>query len=277
MTKVQASLATKHGKLAQIGPAFAEVLGWELILAEIDTDQFGSFDGSTPRLLTPKDAVLAKARAGAEVSGTRFGLASEGTIGSHPSFPLTTSDHELIGFVDLEFGTELVVSHLSPLIKAEELVVVGSTPLGNLAEKFDMPNHAVILRIDSPSMKRVIKGIRDPRLLEREIESARGTDADVRLRVESDFRAMCSPSRQLNIAECSMKAAARIATLCPRCGYFGFGHTGFDFGLRCSACGILNQRAVAADVNGCLRCDYTNRVERGLRQIAPEHCFSCNP
>lgn len=37
------ALATKHGKLSQIGPWIQGLDGWTDELAEIDTDQFGTF------------------------------------------------------------------------------------------------------------------------------------------------------------------------------------------------------------------------------------------
>jgi hypothetical protein len=39
------ALATKHGKLSQIGPWIEALDGWTVELAEIDTDQFGTFSG----------------------------------------------------------------------------------------------------------------------------------------------------------------------------------------------------------------------------------------
>jgi hypothetical protein len=39
------ALATKHGKLSQISPWIQGLDGWTVELAEIDTDQFGTFSG----------------------------------------------------------------------------------------------------------------------------------------------------------------------------------------------------------------------------------------
>ena len=97
-------MVTKHGKLAQLEPAFAQLPQWQLELAEVDnkvfdTDTFGTFNGEIPRTLSPKQTVIAKARAGAEMTGCDFAIASEGTIGPHPAFPFVTADHELLAFV----------------------------------------------------------------------------------------------------------------------------------------------------------------------------------
>ena len=277
MTVIEAALATKHGKLAQIAPAFAELLDWQLVVAEIDTDEFGSFDGTKPRVLSPRETVLAKARAGAEFLGLRFGLASEGTIGPHPEYPLSTADAELIGLVDTELGTELVVSFVSPKIVAQKLDVTTTPDPVLLAEKFDLPNHAVNLKIQSGNQEMLLKGIFDPHLIIQEIAIAKRSDADARILLESDFRAMSSPSRQLNIAECAKRAAKRISRFCPSCNYLGFGQTGFEYGVQCVSCGTLNQQIAAAEIHGCLVCEHSVRIDRGLAHIEADRCLSCNP
>lgn len=55
----QIALATKHGKLDQIAPAFLAIPDFELVLAEIDTDRFGTFSGDIPRTHSPKDGAFA--------------------------------------------------------------------------------------------------------------------------------------------------------------------------------------------------------------------------
>lgn len=277
MTKVQTSLATKHGKLAQIAPAFEERLGWEVLLADIDTDEFGSFDGSTPRLHSPKETVLAKARAGAEFLGTRFGLASEGTIGHHPSYPLSTSDHELIGFVDLELGTELVVSHVSPTISAARLELAKDGELPHLDALFDLPNHALIIKALLPQQEIVHKGITsatEAAKILADLVAKPGFDKAI---VESDFRAMHSPSRQRNIAACARLTAERLSTLCPACNYFGWGLKSFIFGLECRVCGSANQHLAKAEVLGCLQCSHEVTRESARASAEPALCLICNP
>lgn len=277
MTKVQASLATKHGKLAQLSPAFAEVLGWDLVLAEIDTDQFGSFDGSTPRLLSPKETVLAKARAGAEFLGTRFGLASEGTIGQHPSYPLTTSDHELVGFVDLELGTQLVVSHVSPKIFASRLELARGQELPDFASLFDLPHHAVIMSATLGDETKIHKGISSEVEIQRLLQEAFAEPSFARAIIETDFRAMHSPSRQRNIEACAHLAALRLSQRCPSCDYFGWGVTGHHFGLACRDCGFENQHLAKTEIFGCLSCPHEINRELDRKFAEPQNCLSCNP
>jgi hypothetical protein len=85
------ALATKHGKLRQIGPWIEALDDWTVELAEIDTDQFGTFSGEVARVKSPRDTAIAKAKAAAELLGSDYGLASEGTIGAHPAYPWVRS------------------------------------------------------------------------------------------------------------------------------------------------------------------------------------------
>lgn len=276
MKPTQASLATMHGKLDQIAPVFSEILGWELLLADIDTDKFGSFDGLTPRTLTPRDAAIAKAKAGAEHLGTRFGLASEGTIGSHPAYPFMTSDIELIALVDVENDKVLVASHVSPNIVAFKGELDPSTDLQSIFLKCDLPNHAVNILAMIDSKKEISKGIRDQEQLEEIVEAAWRSGAS-QILVESDFRAMSSPSRQGNIIECAKKLAARVAAQCPACSYFGWGVTSYEFGARCIDCGFENQQVAKREILGCISCSHQERGAVLTASVSAAQCQLCNP
>jgi len=271
-----AALATMHGKQQQIAPAFERVLGWEVIVAEIDTDQFGSFDGLIPRELTPKQAAIAKAIAGAEALGTRFGIASEGTIGNHPDLPFVTSDFEVMALVDLAEGRELIVTHLSADIVAAREELTDHVDIAALAKKFDLPNHAVNLKVQTELGLQVVKGIHGIDELDAEIASARRLARPATLVIESDFRAMSSPSRQRNIAALAEKTVARIASCCPDCGYLGWGLTRYEFGLSCRDCGFENPHLPKGGVNACLRCDLEQAFDLGTAAESV-NCLSCNP
>lgn len=89
MSETVVALATTHGKLEQIAPAFERLPDWRIVVADIDTDQFGTFSGEIERVLSPRETAIAKARAGMAAAGTAFGLASEGSIRPHPTVPRT--------------------------------------------------------------------------------------------------------------------------------------------------------------------------------------------
>lgn len=102
-----AALGTLHGKAGDIAPALAP-LGVSVRTEPIDTNAWGTFDGSVPRRLSPLETSVAKARAAATAAGTRFGLGSEGSFFVHPAMPWCTTDLELVTLVDLT--TDLVVT-----------------------------------------------------------------------------------------------------------------------------------------------------------------------
>ncbi|BDU11558.1 hypothetical protein AINA4_14790 [Aurantimicrobium sp. INA4] len=270
------ALATKHGKLAKIAPAFEAVPEWELTLAEIDTDEFGTFSGEIPRTLSPRDAAIAKARAGAKLLGTDYGLASEGSIGSHPQLPWVTSDHELLALVCVSKDFVIVESHLSADIRAYKEEVNDNTDLEELATRLDLPEHAanILYYLDTELI--VLKGIHDPEKFIAELNTLR--EASVQnLRVESDFRAMSSPSRQRNISACAEKLVTRISTRCVGCNEIGWGKVGYEYGLPCSGCGQMVASVPHSEKFGCVACDYSEVVSLGQHSIDPARCDFCNP
>lgn len=272
----QIALATKHGKLGQIAPAFLAIPDFELVLAEIDTDRFGTFSGDIPRTHSPKDAAIAKAQAGAAELGLDYGLASEGSIGSHPQFPWVNSDQEVLALVCVSRGFSLVETFVSSDIFAKSRSVVAHENVPDLAVEFDLPNHAVILAAQVGGQLVVEKGIREAGEL-----VARLTDFLARgareVRVETDFRAMMSPSRQRNIMRCAERLAARIASRCPDCNEIGWGRIGYEYGLPCSGCREVVETAPHSEKLGCVSCRFNLTVSLGLETIEASRCDFCNP
>lgn len=270
------ALATKHGKLAQIAPAFACLPEWGLTLAEIDTDEFGTFSGEIPRTLSPRDAAIAKARAGAEFLGTDYGLASEGSIGSHPQMPWVTSDHELLALVCVSKDFVIVESYLSAEIRAHKEVVNEQTDLELLVTRLDLPTHGANILFSQDNETVIHKGIHDPEIFVAELRKLMSSPVE-NIRVESDFRAMSSPSRQKNISACAEKLVKRISTTCLSCNEIGWGKVGYEFGLPCSGCGRLVASVPHSEKFGCVACDYSEVISRGQDSIDPARCDFCNP
>ncbi|MEY5145723.1 MAG: hypothetical protein RL224_37 [Actinomycetota bacterium] len=272
-----ASLATKHAKEKVIAPVFESVLGWSVRALELDTDYFGTFSGEVERRGTPKQAAIAKAKAAAEQDPDGKGMASEGTIGPHPQIPFITSDSELMAFVDLVNGLELVVSHLSTEIVAVEKIWSANLNLDELAESAQLPSHRLIAKAQTPSGLWVKKGLGSKDELLSAIHEFENLGLKTDLIFQSDFRAMNSPSRMQNIEHCAKKLAERISSTCPGCGLMGFGQVGHETGAPCRDCGEMVTDFIRADIVGCLRCDYRQVVERGVDWVDPSRCYTCNP
>ena len=265
-----AAIATKHGKDKLLAPIFRDALGWEIQLAEFDTDQLGTFSGEIERTLSPKEAALAKARKAIEISGHSIGIGSEGSIYPNPSLPLLSLNTEVIAVVDLEQNLELVVSHTSDQILAFKTNWHADLELEDLAGRAGFPGHSLIVRRG----KEAIKGLMFVENIRAAIEHL-GPGPDLVL--ESDFRAMHSASRRANIAACAEKLVARISSRCERCNAPGFGQVGYQYGVPCRDCGVTNSEIPAYQRLGCARCDHEELVKLELQEIGPEHCMVCNP
>jgi hypothetical protein len=270
------AVATQHGKLAQIAPAFEALSEWKLELALVDTDEFGTFSGEIERRLSPRETVIAKARAGAQLLGVDYGIASEGTIGAHPGLPFINSNQELLAFVCISTNVVVVESYLSTAIVAYSEEVTEDTDLPTLFKKLDLPDHAANIVAETDSERNVYKGIRDPDGARNIIQQLQA-EPSVRISVESDFRAMNSPSRQANIEKCAQMLAQRLSTDCPACSYFGWGKVGYEYGVPCMSCGLNNARVANAEKLGCLTCDHVELHPLGLDSVEPARCEFCNP
>ena len=269
------ALATKHGKLAQIAPAFETLRDWQIELVEIDTDVYGTFSGEVPRLMTPKDAAIEKAKAGALHAGFNFGLASEGTIGPHPQIPFINSDVEVMAFVDLKSEFAVVETLMSPEIQAYSSTVNRDTNLDDVIAKLDLPAHAANLTINIDGERQFIKGIHQPEELRRVVAEALEQSATVE--IENDFRAMSSPSRQNNIAALAEKLAARLGSHCPACNQIGWGSVGFEYGLPCSDCFEIVASVAHSQKLGCVTCAHSELRSLGRDSVDPARCERCNP
>lgn len=270
------ALATKHEKEKIFAPILSKV-GWELKLSAIDTDEFGTFAGEVERKLSPAETAIAKARAAAVDARLSVAMASEGAIAPHPQIPFINADFEWVAFVDLSTGLEVVESIVGSEIVAIQAKYQEGMDLTELAVKAQLPGHALIAKAQSESGVWAVKGLRSASEMEGVIAQAKALGLLETLVFESDFRAMCSPSRQENIRKCLEKLMERLSVSCPSCQSIGFGLVGVERGVPCSDCGEISTSAVRAEVHGCLLCSHREVRENGLRTISPDRCLVCNP
>lgn len=270
-----ASLATRHAKEEAIGPVLQESLGLEVVVVDIDTDTYGTFAGEIPRIDTPFNTAVAKARAGMDVSGCRIGLASEGTIGPDPQLPFVTSDIETIVLVDDTRGIAVTETTRSTDVVAVRETVTPQTDLRRLLERAGFPRHGLIVRAAERPEGPIIKGITEPTDLYEAIREC-STDGGQAI-IESDFRACYSPSRMDNIRRCAVKLAERLRTLCPECSTPGWGAIAPKRGLPCASCGTQIESAIRSDRAGCPACPAVQEVPRPVSTVDPRWCPLCNP
>jgi hypothetical protein len=270
-----AALPTQHGKEAVIAPIFRDRLGISIHLAAVDTDAYGTFAGEIPRRENQLNTAIAKARAGAQVSGLRLAIASEGTIGPDPAFPFVASDSETLVLLDIEWDIHIAESYRSAEIVTCRELVSPNDDLTRLMVRADFPRHGLIVRPEQDEFGEVVKGIIDDDRLRKAIRQC--SESTGKAIIESDFRAHFSPSRMANIAICAERLVARIASCCPACSAPGWGRIDPVRGLPCRACGRIVETAVRADQQGCSRCSFRQEVPRPNQVVNPQWCPQCNP
>lgn len=269
-----ASFATMHNKESVVGPIFQELLGIKVVPAGIDTDQFGTFSGDVARNRPPLETAIAKAKAAVLESGNSLGIASEGTIGPHPLIPISSSDSELMVFIDTNLDLVIHESIRSTEIVTARKVVNQGDDLESFLGQADFPHHGLIVRSGTGPNDPVIKGIRDRAELLAAISKLAREGSVV---LETDLRANFNPSRMRVIAQCARLLASRIASECPSCKSPGWGSVQPLFGLPCQDCGEQVDSVVSADRMGCVKCDHNLIHERPQSSAEARFCTFCNP
>ncbi|CAM2766138.1 DUF6671 family protein [Legionella worsleiensis] len=268
-------LASKHQKEQAIAPPFEKVLSCSLEVLEFDTDQFGTFTGEIPRVLSPYETCLLKAKSAAEQHGFSCSVASEGSFGPHPLLPFIASAQEIMVFVDREHDWVIAEQLVSQKTNYAMQTINQKTDIEPFLHQVQFPSHGLIVQLQSD--KRVLaKGIKDRDLLFHHLTA--GFQHDDELIVTTDMRAMMNPLRMEVIGELANKLALRIACVCTQCSSPGFGFKSTHGALPCACCGSASS-FYAQEVWGCITCDHQEYKMRKdqLLEADPAYCNYCNP
>ena len=268
-------LPTKHNKGGAIRTGFRNILKVEIEEFEFDTDQLGTFSGEVERKDTPKNTALRKLEIGAQLSGAKYAIASEGSIGNDPVIPFAVSDIEILVFKDFERDLVILETLRSFEIKAGRVELLPGHNYEDFLIQADFPNHSVIAKTEDINATAPIKGINNKTELDAAIKSLFKVAPKVIL--ESDFRANQSPSRMANIEKLASKLATRLANLCRNCSTPGFGEISYETGVICTECKRLNPDAIRAETRSCIKCDETEAGKVINNELTPDKCIWCNP
>ena len=273
----RALLTSKHQKLKLFQRTFMDYLNLNIDELPLDTDILGTFTGEIERTATPLHTAIKKAELGLDATGLTLGIASEGSIGADPHIPWIQCDYELAILVDRERELVISESYKSNEIVAATITARRDEDLTAFLEKADFPHHGLIVRTFAGEHSHSRKGIHDISSLRESMETLAELSPTQQVVIESDFRAMHSPSRQRNISVAASRLAARIAAQCPECTTPGWGRIDFLKGVECHECGEVNPDAIAAEILGCYRCDNKapGKVIRTFLEAA--QCNFCNP
>ena len=273
----RALLTSKHRKLPLFQEVFCEKLNLTVDELPLDTDVLGTFSGEIERTASPLQTAIKKAEMGLDATGLSLGIASEGSIGADPQIPWIQSDFEVAVFVDRERELVISESYKSNEIIAATITARADDDLSAFLVKADFPHHGLIVRTLSKGVSTSRKGIRDASALREAIDSMAALSPTKQVVIESDFRAMHSPSRQKNISLVAARLALKVASLCPECNTPGWGKIDYVRGVECRECGDENAKAIRGELLGCYKCtaQAPGKIIREFLDAA--QCDFCNP
>ena len=269
-----AALAGRHRKEEILGPLVAE-LGLDLLVAGVDTDEFGTFAGEVPRVGSPIQVAERKARAAIAATGLEIGLASEGSFGPHPELPFIQVDMEIVCLVDARYNRVIAEDSLGYNPPVGDVRVPGPDDLEAFLGSIDFGNQGVIVKPGDGSFGLVRKGITDPVTLDHAIHEVCRASRDRAALIEPDLRSHMCPTRRVVIREAAAKLVARLGRSCPKCGSSGFGRHEEVPGLPCRMC----ESPTGATLLERTSCDACGHVELELAEGFgdPGVCSFCNP
>ncbi len=272
-------LTTKHCKSRAIAPNFHKILNVNIEEYNFDTDSLGTFSGEVERVGGILDCAKKKCKLGLEYSKALFGLASEGSFGTHPTIPFMPCNYETLYFIDKKLDFELYVSTFTENTNFSSSSLCTYRELESFAKKVRFPSHSLILRPDSRNpLNPVYKGIRTSKDLKAAYERCFKLSKNNCVWVETDMRADQNPTRMETIADLSKELAERLSALCPKCSSPGWGKVGLEKGVLCSSCNLPSEIAKSVII-GCCKCSHKSqkKTAHSLSKISPENCQYCNP
>lgn len=268
-------LASKHHKEQAIEPVFRQRIACNLYVADIDTDQFGTFTGEIPRTSSAYETCILKAKYAAKEKQCALSIASEGSFGPHPSNPFIPHAHEIMVFVDLEHDW-IIAEHLTtPKTNYKMMTIHQKSALEPFLESVLFPSHALTLQ-SSNRLELIGKGITTHQQLNTALST--GFKKHQELCLATDMRAMMNPTRMQSLAELAEKLVTRIQSICPGCGVPGFGFKSVSGHLPCTLC-EEETNLYRFEEWGCIQCDYQEPRPRkdNLTVASPTYCNYCNP
>lgn len=271
------ALLTRHGKEALLAPVLEPALGVRLVHVDsIDTDTLGTFTRDVPREGSQREAARRKARLGAELAGSRFAVSSEGAFVTDPWTGMLPWDIEMVLFLDLQTGLEVVGMAQGGALSRHQCVP-DLEALHTFARQAGFPAHALVLRPDHQDDPRIIKGLASEADLLRAFEETRALSATGQVFVENDLRAHCHPGRREIIVKAARNLVERLQSCCPDCGQPDFWVAELIEGLPCRWCKLPTAN-IKAERWACPACQYTEtRPRPGAAFADPARCGHCNP
>ena len=276
-TGQQIAFLTQHGKDELLRSMLAEKLGCEVVRAAgFDTDQLGTFTRDVERSGTQLAAARFKAHKAIELTGYSVGLGSEGAFGTDPVGGIMPWNTEVLVWVDVMRGIEIVGIAQGPGGGLQRLIT-DEVALRQFANDAGFPDHGLVLRPNDPDDPRVRKGLTDWHSLIEAFEAVITESSKKCAFIELDLRAHLNPTRQKMILRAAENLVTKIMSPCPQCDSPGFWEKERITGLPCSVC-KLPTRLPVAFVWRCSACEHSEEMrEAPDKRADPARCDYCNP
>jgi hypothetical protein len=273
----QIVIATKHGKEQVIAPRLTNELGLHCLVPEqFDTDLLGTFSGEVDRVGTPMETARKKCQMAMDLTSVDLAIASEGSVGPHPSIPFIPAHEEYLLLIDKKNKWEFVVRKLETKTNYRQITLDSTDSLRAFMALTKFPTHALIVKKSAEDPTDCVKGIIQEDILFHTVETL--IERFGKCHVETDMRAMHNRTRMEVIEEMTQSLIQQIQTACPTCQAPGFRLTEFIRGLPCAYCGEAT-RSVKAEIYTCQSCSYTESRIPGHAMLKedPMYCDYCNP
>jgi len=265
----QLLLSSKHLKERILQPLF-EPHGVELIVSHgFDTDNYGTFCGSIPRIEGPKTTVKEKCLAGMSFANRRQGLASEGSFGPHPSSPFLSINEEWLVYIDLDQALE-VYGHSISMDVCQQQTNHQRKDLDQFLTSIQFGAQGLVMK-DADNGELIAKDITEyVQLMDLIQEHPHWI-------LETDLRAHLNPTRQKNIEAAGKNLIERMRSLCPQCAKPDFSVAQYSGQLPCSWCKSPTNTYEFRTYR-CAHCQHQLREKRmDLLMEDPQYCQRCNP
>lgn len=264
-------LLTCHRKEHAVSAALAQN-GFTLTTYDaFNTDTLGTFSDETQRQLSQMDTALKKAQLACELTGSQFGLGSEGSFGPHPQVHLLPWNLEVLAFWDAQNQHAIYAVHGTADTNFASLQVNSLEEGLQFAKQAQFPSHGLI--VGSHQDPYFQKGIQDELQLRAQLTHALQIKPSVWL--ETDMRAHMNPTRMQAIGQTAQKLSALLQVACPSCQLPGYGLHKYIAGALCSTCGQATQRPLSAQWQ-CSKCLFTEN-KPFQSHVSAAHCDRCNP
>ncbi|MBV1709256.1 MAG: hypothetical protein CVU94_06725 [Firmicutes bacterium HGW-Firmicutes-19] len=270
-------LLSKHGKEKAIQPIMESETGCNFIVEnQFDTDTLGTFTREITREKSQLETAREKIKICMDWANSEISIASEGSFGPHPMFPIPWNV-EIILLYDKRENYEIFGIYKGPETNFDHIITCDWDEAVKFAQKVGFPEHFLILRPSNDRGKPVIKDIDTIEKFEKAFKKCKTRSLTRNVFIETDMRAHANPTRMKNIELATKDLVKKLNNFCPKCGFYGFVVSDVLKGLPCGLCGLPSD-LTKKYIYSCHKCSHKEEEVHPHGEVAsPQYCHNCNP